>query len=98
MKYLLVILILHISISLLAQDCSKELLREKPGTWKAGIKGSVVNVTAADLIKEKNITAGIHKMVSSKYKPTGCQVLFATSFGKSALEGETWIADPYSYT
>lgn len=98
MKNILLFLIFHVSISLPAQDCSKELLRQKPGTWKAGIKGSVVNVTPTDLIKEKNITAGIHKMISSKYKPTGCQLLFATSYGKSALEGETWIADPYSYT
>ena len=61
------------------------------------MKGSIVNVNAADLIKEKNIMASIHKMVSANYKPVGCQILYTTSFGKSALEGETWIADPYTY-
>ena len=28
----------------------------------------------------------------------GCQILFATSFGKPALAGQTWLADPYSYS
>jgi hypothetical protein len=71
---------------------------QKPGTWKAGMKGSIVNINAADLVKEKAVTAAIHKMVSSNYKPKGCQVLYSSVFGKSMANGQTWIADPYYYS
>ncbi len=98
MKYIILSSIFLFSISLSAQDCSKEILAQKPGTWKAGMKGSIVNVSAADLVKEKAVTAGIHKMVSSNYKPMGCQVLYSTVFGKSMDNGQTWIADPYYYS
>lgn len=81
-----------------AQDCSKEILQKKPGIWKAGMKGQIMNVSSADLEKERSVTATIHKMVSSKYSPTGCQLLYSTSFGKSMSEGEHWIADPYYYS
>ena len=98
MKYFFVSIILFISLQALPQDCSKELLAKKPGIWKAGMKGSIVNVSAADLIKEKAAMADIHKMVSSNYNPIGCQVTFNPSFGKHVLAGESWIADPYSYS
>lgn len=81
-----------------AQDCSKEILQKKPGIWKAGMKGQIVNVSAADLAKERLVTAAIHKMVSSKYNPTGCQALYSSTFGKSISEGEQWVADPYYYS
>ncbi len=90
--------IIFFSISLSAQDCTKELLRQKPGTWKAGMKGSITNINAADLIKEKAVTAGIHKMINTGYTPKGCQVLYATAFGKSLATNQTWIADPYYYS
>lgn len=98
MKYFFASAILFISLQAFSQNCSEELLAKKPGTWKVGMKGSIVNVSAKDLIKEKAVMAGIHKMVSSNYKPIGCQVLFGTSFGKPALAGQPWIADPYYYS
>lgn len=98
MKFKIIIACLLFSIWSTAQDCSKEILQKKPGTWKAGMKGSIVNVNAADLTKERSVTTAIHKMVSSKYNPTGCQLLYSTSFGKSISEGEHWIADPYYYS
>jgi hypothetical protein len=81
-----------------AQDCSQELLKQKPGVWKAGMQGSIVNVSAADLAKEKATLSGIHKMVSAQYKPSGCQILYSTSWAKSQIAGQTWIADPYYYS
>lgn len=81
-----------------AQDCSKALLRQKPGTWKAGLKGSITNVNATDLAKEKEVLASIHNMMNSHYTPKGCQVLYSTTFGKSLATNQTWIADPYYYT
>jgi hypothetical protein len=98
MKYKIIIACLLFSIWSTAQDCSKEILQKKPGTWKAGMKGSIVNVNAADLTKERLVTTVIHKMVSSKYNPTGCQVTYSTSFGKSLSAGEKWMADPYHYS
>jgi len=92
-----------ISLSILsnwssAQECSKELLKQKPGTWKAGMQGSIINVSAADLAKEKSILSSIHKMVAEQYKPSGCQVLYSMSWAKSQVAGQTWIADPYYYS
>lgn len=98
MKFFILFPVILFSIFSSAQECTKELLKQKPGTWKAGMKGSIVNVSAADLVKEKAITAAIHKMVSSNYKPIGCQVLYSTVFGKSMANGQTWIADPYYYS
>lgn len=98
MKYKIAIACLLVSIWSSAQDCSKEILQKKTGTWKPGIKGSIVNVSAADLVKERSVTTAIHKMVLSNYQPTGCQVTYSTSFGKNISKGEQWIADPYYYS
>lgn len=81
----------------LTSDCSAEKLRQIPGTWKAGQQGSIVNVAATDLIKEKAVIANIHNMISSNYNPKGCQIAYSTVFGKNPSSGETFIADPYYY-
>jgi hypothetical protein len=80
-----------------AQDCTKELLLKKQGTWKEGTKGFIQNVSATDLAKEKSVLAGVHKMVSAKYRPTGCQVSYSYVFGKHKVAAGSWIADPYHY-
>jgi hypothetical protein len=98
MKYRILFSILFLALSALAQDCIQENLTQIPGTWKVGIKGSIVGVTATDLAKEKAVLAGIHKMVSTNYSPTGCEVLYGTAFGKHPLEGQTYLADPYTYS
>src|SRR3954466_1321526 len=80
-----------ISVSTAAQDCSQEALQKIKGTWKMGLKGSIVNVLPADLVRERSSIAAIHKMVSSKYSPLGCQVLYAEVYGKPDISGEGWI-------
>lgn len=80
-----------------AQDCSQEMLKQKPGTWKAGQQGSIANVSSTDLTKEKSLLAAIHKLVSTNYKPTGCQISYSTVYGKYPGTGQTFIADPYHY-
>jgi hypothetical protein len=97
MKYLMLQTILFFSLHSFSQDCSKELLAKKPGTWKAGQQGSIHNVSAADLTKERSVLNSIHKMVSTHYKPTGCQISYSTVYGKDPGPGQTWIADPYHY-
>lgn len=97
MKYLILISAILVVLTTVAQDCSKELLAQKPGTWKAGPQGSISGVTATDLAKEKAVLAGIHKIISSNYSPTGCQVSYSNVYGKYASAGKTWLADPYHY-
>jgi hypothetical protein len=88
MKYVILFSLLFLTLSAFAQDCTKEMLAQKAGTWKAGLQGSIAGVTATDLAKEKAVLAAIHKMVSSNYSPTGCQILYGTTFGKYPLEGQ----------
>ena len=98
MKSLILFVIIFFSIQSIAQDCTKELLAQKPGTWKVGMKGSIAGVTTTDLAKEKAVLADIHKMISSNYSPMGCQLLHGTAFGKYPLEGQKYVADPYYYS
>lgn len=98
MQYITLFSAILVTISSMAQECTKEQLRNKPGTWKAGQQGSINNVTAADLAKEKAVISNIHKMVSATYKPTGCEANYSTVFGKSLVAGKNWVADPYQYS
>ncbi|MBO9571769.1 MAG: hypothetical protein J7497_06105 [Chitinophagaceae bacterium] len=97
MKYKITIVLFLFPIFLFAQDCSKELLAKKTGTWKAGMKGSVQNVSVTDLAKEKAVLAGVHKMIAENYHPTGCEVSYSNVFGKNKGAAGAWVADPYHY-
>jgi len=98
MKQLFLILGVIIAEFSFAQDCTPELLLQKPGTWKAGIQGSIQGVSTADLVKEKSVLAVIYKMVNTNYNPKGCQVLYSNAYSKYPSDGDIWIADPYHYT
>ncbi len=98
MKYLTLSAILFFSLNAFTQDCTKALLAQKSGTWKAGQQGSIQNVSTADLTKEKLVIAAIHKMVNTNDSPTGCQISYSTVFGKQLAPGLAWIADPYYYS
>ena len=65
MKYLILSAALFFSSNAFTQDCTKALLAQKPGTWKAGQQGSIKNVSATDLTKEKLVITAIHKMVNT---------------------------------
>jgi hypothetical protein len=98
MRYYLLFAITCISIASPAQDCSPEQLAKKQGDWKAGMQGSVSNISAADLTREKSVIAGIDKMMKTNYYPAGCQANFSSAFGKYPNAGQSWIADPYMYS
>ncbi len=98
MKYAILVSAILFTLSAAAQDCNKALLRTKPGIWKAGRQGYIANVTSKDLLREKAVLAGIHKMMSSDYSPTGCQVSYSTVYGKQLPAANNWIADPYHYS
>lgn len=89
MKHIVLFIFFLFSIAASAKDCTKELLKQKPGTWKAGPQGSINNVSAPDLTKEKLVIAGVHKMVSTNYKPTGCEISYSTVYGKYLNAGQT---------
>ncbi|MGZ8559586.1 MAG: hypothetical protein ACXWWC_14685 [Chitinophagaceae bacterium] len=75
MKYIILFITLLLSISSIPQDCTDESLLQKPGIWKAGMKGSQGGTTT-DLAKEKKIVAAIHTMVKSKYTPMSVEGIF----------------------
>lgn len=97
MKYKITMAFLLFSTWSHAQDCSQEWLLKKTGTWKAGAKGFIQNVKAEDLAKERTVLAGIHKMISSSYRPTGCEISYSMVHGKNMSAAGTWMADPYHY-
>ena len=98
MEKIIVFAFLLIAQFSFAQDCTRELLAQKPGTWKAGLQGTIHGVSPVDLVKEKSVLAAIHKMVNTSYSPKGCQVLYSTSYSKYPGAGDVWISDPYQYT
>lgn len=81
----------------MAQPCNENELASIPGKFKPGIPGSVNNVTAANLAKEKQVLAEIHKMISSGYRPVGCEITYSNAFGYNPANGKNWVADPYYY-
>ena len=97
MKWIVLFLIILSTFSSAAQDCSKEVLRQKKGAWKAGVLGSVDNVTPGDLAKEKALLGAIHKILTAGYSPTGCQVSYSTVYGKQLSAAKNWISNPYHY-
>jgi hypothetical protein len=99
MKAIALTILSCLSLAAIAQECSPEMMAKKPGVWKAGIAGSVRNVTAAELAKEKAVLAAIHKMVSASYKPIGVSPTYANAFvGPDANSGKNWIAGYYWYS
>jgi hypothetical protein len=98
MKYPFLITFLFIYSFAVAQDCSKETLRKKPGIWKTSPQGTIKNVNAADLVTEKVVITAIHKMINTNYNPTGCQISYSTVYGKYPSAGQNFIADPYHYS
>lgn len=85
------------SLGLQAQDCVDSNLGQLPGKWTAGSAGSIENVSAANLVKEKAVINTLHKMMNSAYTPTGGDISYGGVYGYNAYNGKNWIADPYEY-
>lgn len=98
MKHFIFLALLALTLNGFSQDCTKELLAQKPGKWKAGMQGSVTNVKATDLAKEKTVVANIHNLVAANFNPSGCEVLYSSVYGKTLGAANNWIADPYHYS
>jgi hypothetical protein len=99
MKTLISLIIACITFPANAQDCSPESLANTAGNWKPGIAGSVRNVTATELAKEKATLNNIHKMISAKYTPRGAQATHAYAFvGPDPNSGNNWVAGYFWYS
>ncbi len=93
MKKLSSVFLIMVCQTIFAQNCSEEILASKPGKWKQGQQGSIRNIAAADLVKEKNFLSGLQKKISSQYSPSGLEVHYSTVWNKWDPAG--YIADPY---
>ena len=80
-----------------AQDCDPAELAKIPGSWRAGQDGSIHNVTASDLAKERELLAKIHESVKAKYSPIGGIISHTYVYSVPLLEGKNWVSNPYSY-
>jgi hypothetical protein len=82
MKYLLSACLLIVSMSVSGQDCTEASILQKPGVWKEGMKGSVLNVPPADIDKERKVVEAIHLLVKSKYTPMGVVASYNGSYDR----------------
>ncbi|HZK92978.1 MAG TPA: hypothetical protein VFC67_02135 [Prolixibacteraceae bacterium] len=79
-KYLLLFLCASLlALSSFAQDCTDELILQKPGFWK-DVSGSSSGIAAADLSREKKVVAAIHTMITSKYSPMSAKLNFGGAY------------------
>lgn len=95
-RIIMAIIVILSLVKVNAQPCSPEALMQIPGIWKKGMQGSIHNVTAENLAKEKAMLAEIHKMTGS-YQPYGLEVHHSTVFGYNIYGGKKWLADPYYF-
>jgi hypothetical protein len=82
MKYLLFTISIILVHVVSAQNCTTEILIQKPGIWKSSPKGSQGG-TAAELAKEKKIVAAIHDMIKAKYTPMAVEAHFHGAYNPS---------------
>jgi hypothetical protein len=95
MKLILTLIFFIAGYVSVAQDCDPKNLAQLPGKWKAGPQGSINNVSAADIQKEKANLNRIYSMISAGYKPLGVVINYSFVFSKY---GERkWYGDPYSF-
>lgn len=94
MKQLFFLIFLAGFKPLMAQPCTAELMANRPGGWKAGIQGSISNIAAADLPKERSFLQDLQKRISSVYSPVGLEVTYSTNWSKGGEQG--YLADPFS--
>jgi hypothetical protein len=92
MKILLLCYSFFVFLSLPAQNCTHELVLQKPGAWKVGMKGSEEG-TATELAAEKKMVLAIHTMVKSKYTPMSVEGIFYGVYGSQG----NMQANGYSY-
>jgi len=79
MKYILYLFAIFIAFSSSAQNCTEDLIFQKPGFWK-DVSGSASGIAAADFAREKKVVATIHTMITSKYSPMSAKLYFGGAY------------------
>ncbi|MBU6158810.1 MAG: hypothetical protein KGP35_07255 [Bacteroidetes bacterium] len=93
MKPIFFLMLLASFKTVLTQPCTAELMAARPGSWKAGIQGSINNIAAADLTKERSFLQNLQKRISSVYSPLGLEVNYSTVWSKR--DKQEYVADPF---
>lgn len=93
MRKILLLFLLAGWQSLFAQPCTAETMAAKTGKWKQGPQGSIRNIAAADLAKEKAFLVNLQKKISAGFIPTGLEVHYSTVWNKGNETGYT--GDPF---
>jgi hypothetical protein len=88
-------LVVVLSFYGISQPCNQEELFRIPGEWKAGLKGSTMNVSKENLVKETQTVQSILEIFKSGYSPMGCRVSYSGVYGFNPNSGKNWIANPY---
>jgi hypothetical protein len=79
MKYMLLPFAILFASAAPAQDCTQELLKQKPGTWTE-TGGSISGIASADLAREKKTVAALHALLKSNYSPMGVKITFGGAY------------------
>lgn len=93
MKLILFVFLIAGFQTLSAQPCTAEAMAAKTGKWKYGPQGSIRNIAAADLPKEKAFLTALQKKLSTGFAPTGLDIHYSTVWNKG--DDRTYVADPY---
>lgn len=93
MKLILFFFLIACCQTISAQPCTAEAMAAKTGKWKPGPQGSIRNIAAADLVKEKAFLVNLQKKISSVFTPIGMEVHYSTVWSKGSEPG--YAADPY---
>lgn len=96
-KYFSLPVLVFVSYFVLGQSCDENVISKIPGKWIQGREGSIDNVTAANLAKEKEMLGKLHSMIRTSYNPIGANVVYGNVFGYNKYVGKTWLADPFEY-
>lgn len=97
-QFLVFAFLFQTSVFAVAQDCDPKDFANIPGKWKGPGKGSIENVSQANLVKEREMVAKIHEMMKKSYSPAGGDVSFSHVFGYNKYRGKNWLADPFEYS
>jgi len=71
------------TVQLKAQRRFDADLIKEPGIWKTSTLGNSISGTAAEVAKEKTITAAIHNMVKQNFTPMGMLASYGFSYVKN---------------
>ncbi len=83
MNRLLFFFLCIVAIPANAQNCNDNDVTSMPGTWREGLKGTQTG-GAAEIAKEKRLTALLHDNFKRKYSPVGVEATYYSAYSAPA--------------